>query len=155
MSEHGSVIAYLCYENEGESADADSKFRRIGALVYYRSHHEDKPPSLKLRLDLIPASAWKRGIEYFIGNFIPSEKVPEPPFVDGDLFATSEERGKPVICGHLMTKQNESSKKVGEYEDDATQYVVRLFGIPVREWIRIRDADKEKKSIYLRARLEE
>lgn len=135
---HGSIIGFCCYEKPEDVAPEDQKHRRVGALVYYRSHQA------QLRLDLIPSAAWAAGIEWFIANFIPSEKVPEPPFIDGDLFATTEVRGDPVFCGHVHTRQKDSGE---------TQYYARLIGIPVREWIRIRDADKEKKSIYLKVRL--
>jgi len=137
MSEpHGTVIGSVCYEAPGEISPEDFKHRRIGKIIYYRSHEA------QLRLDLIPAAAWAAGIEWFIANFEPSDKVPEAPFLDGDLVAPTEERGNPVVVGHLHTREREP--------DGAIQYYVRIFGIPVREWIKIRDSDKEKKSIYLK-----
>ena len=146
MSEqHGTVIASVCYEQPGDIAPGDYKHRRIGKLIYYRSH------DCQLRLDLIPAKAWSEGIDLFIGNFQPSEKVPEPPFVDGDLMAVTEDRGDPVRVGHIWTVQNPDSRKIGDYAADATQYQLKLIGLPVREWARVRFTDK--KSIYLKVRL--
>ena len=145
MSEqHGSVIASFCYETPGEVSPEDYRHRRIGKLVYYRSHSPDKDPSAQIRLDLIPAAAWAAGIEYFIGNFEPSEKVPDAPFIDGDITAATEDRGDHVVVGHIHTRERES--------DGAVQFYMRIFGIPVREWIKIRDSDKERKSIYLGVR---
>lgn len=152
MSEqHGSVIAYIAYAKK-ECADADETYHRIGALIYYRSHHDDKPPHAQFRLDGIPAKAFNEG-KMLIGNFIPSEKVPEPPYIDGDLFAATEERGKPIICGHIHTVQSGGSKKLGEYEDDATQYQIVLNVLPVYQWKKVIGSE-EKRSIYLRARIE-
>lgn len=152
--QHGSVIAYLAYAIKKAAADADEAYHRIGALVWYRSHKEDAPPSAQVRLDLIPASAWAEGNFKFIGKFRPVEgKVPEPPYIDGDLFAATEQRGLPVICGHIHTDQNENSKKVGEYESDATIFFGTLSGLPVYQWLRIHDSQKELKSIYLNVRM--
>lgn len=147
METHGTVIAYLCYEIEDQ-------FKRIGALIYFRSHKDDSPPEAQVRLDMIPSKAWANGIKYFVGNFIPSEKIPEPVFIDGDLLASTEERGKPVCCGHIHLRQNAASKKNGEYQDHATQYYMELYGIPVTQWLRVHDSDREKKSIYLKVRTE-
>lgn len=146
MSEqHGTVIASLCYETPGDISPEDYKHRRIGKLIWYRSHGEDKDPSAQIRLDLIPASAWAAGIKYFIGNFEESEKVPFPEMIDGDIMAVTEERGDNVVIGHIHTRERET--------DGAVQYYMELFGIPVRDWIKIRDSDKESKSIYLKVRL--
>lgn len=136
---HGSIIGFLCYEKPEDVNPDDQRHRRIGAIVYYRSHEA------QVRLDLIPCGAWADGVEWFISNFIPSEKVPDAPLIEGDLFATTEVRGDHVFCGHIHTRQKDSGD---------TQYFCKLLGIPVREWIRIRDADKEKKSIYLKIRLD-
>lgn len=153
MSErHGSAIASFCYETPGEISPEDHKHRRIGKLIFYRSHSPDKDPTAQIRLDLIPGAAWAAGIDLFIANFVPCEKVPEPPFIDGDVFATTEDRGDPVFVGHIHTLQNENSKKMGEYEEDPTTYHLKLIGIPVREWIKVRDSNKENKSIYLKVR---
>jgi DNA repair exonuclease SbcCD nuclease subunit len=134
--EHGSVIAYLCYEKKVKS-DEDTKYFRVGSLLYYRSHKDHVSPTVQVRIDFIPDEALQFEFEFFIGNFIPSEKVPEPPFIDGDLFATTEERGMPVICGHIHTRQNASSKKLGNYEDEPTQYYFKLRGLPVYQWKKI------------------
>lgn len=147
--EHGSVIAYLCYEKKVKS-DEDTKYFRVGSLLYYRSHKDHVSPTVQIRMALIPDEALLREFEYFIGNFIPSEKVPEPPYIDGDLFATTEERGMPVICGHIHTRQNLNSKKLGVYEDEPTQYYLKLRGIPVYQWGKL----MEGKSICLTARTE-
>lgn len=152
--QHGSVIAYLAYATKKNAADADEVYHRIGCLIYYRSHKDDAPPSAQIRLDLIPASAWAEGNFKLIGRFMPTEKVPEPPYIDGDLFAATEQRGLPVICGHIHTDQNENSKKAGEYESDATIYFGTLSGLPVYQWLRIHDSQKELKSIYLNVRMD-
>jgi len=148
MSEqHGSVIASFCYETPGEVGPDDHKHRRIGKLIWYRSHDENKDPSAQVRLDLIPTAAWAAGIEYFIGNYEESEKVPIPELIEGDLMAVTEDRGDHVMVGHIHTRERES--------DGAVQYYMKLLGIPVREWIKVRDSDKEKKSIYLKVRMYE
>src|SRR6056297_1270687 len=99
--QHGTIIASICYELE-ESTEL-SRHKRIGKLIYYRNH------AAQVRLDLIPLAAWESGVEWFIGNFVPTEKVPEPPFIDGDLVAATEDRGDPVFCGHIHTRQKEHS----------------------------------------------
>ena len=142
---HGSSIGSFCYESQEENPDW--KHKRIGKLIYYRSEEA------QVRLDLIPSAAWAAGIDLFIANFVPCEKVPEPPYICGDVFAVTEDRGDPVCVGHVQTLQNHESKKVGEYEDEATTYHLKLIGIPVREWIKVRDSNKEMKSIYLKVRL--
>ena len=155
MSEQrGSVLCSFCYETPGEISPEDYKHRRIGKLIFYRSHSEKTEPSAQVRLDLIPGAAWAAGIDLFIGNFVPSEKIPEPIFITGDVYATTEDRGDHVVVGHIQTVQNPDSKRIGEYEDEPTQYQLKLIGIPVREWIKIRDSDKELKSIYLKVRLD-
>jgi len=144
---HGTPICSICYENPEDVAPGDYLHRRIGKIIYYRSDEA------QVRLDLIPARAWAAGINLFVGNFVPTEKVPEPPFIDGDIMATTVDRGDNIVVGHIHTVQNHNSKKVGEYADEPTQYQVILNGIPVRDWIRIRDADKELKAIYLKVRM--
>ena len=139
MSEQrGTQIASFCYEME--EATEVAKHKRIGVLIYYRSHEA------QVRLDLIPVGAWEMGVEWFIGNFKPTEKVPDPPFIDGDLIAATEKRGDPVFCGHIHTRQKEHS--------DETQYFFKLIGIPVMQWKRVMESDKEHKSIYLKVLME-
>lgn len=141
MSEtHGSVIGSFCYESPKDVSPEYHKHRRIGKLIWYRSEEA------QVRLDLIPGAAWAAGIEYFIANFEPSERVPEAPYIDGDITAITEDRGDFVTVGHIHTRERES--------DGAVQYYAKLFGIPVREWIKVRDSDKEKKSIYLKVRMD-
>lgn len=138
MSEqHGTVIGSLCYELEEPTELA--KHKRVGKIVYYRSHE------CQIRLDLIPVSAWVAGVEWFVANFVPTEKVPEPPYIDGDLVAATEDRGDPVFCGHIHTRQKDHS--------DETQYFLQLSGIPVKQWKRIIESDKEHKSIYLKVEM--
>jgi len=134
--QHGTIIASLCYEKETEVA----KHQRIGKLIYYRSHE------CQVRLDLIPVSAWKGEAEWFIGNFIPTEKVPDPPYIDGDLLAATEDRGDPVFCGHIHTRQKDHS--------DETQYFLTLSGIPTNQWRKLIESDKEHKSLYLKVDME-
>jgi hypothetical protein len=136
---HGTPIASIAYELEQPTEVACHK--RIGKLIYYRNH------AAQVRLDLIPLAAWESGVEWFIGNFVPTEKVPEPPFIDGDLVAATEDRGDPVFCGHIHTRQKEHS--------DETQYFLKLVGLPVMQWKRIMESDKEHRSIYLKVQLEE
>jgi hypothetical protein len=128
----------MCWEDKENADPEEHKHRRIGKLIYYRTHEA------QLRLDLIPAKAWASSSGWFIGNFIESEDVPEPPYIDGDLIATTEDRGDYVVAGHIHTR---------ERDDGAVQYYMKLFGIPVREWIKIRDSNKESKSIYLKVNL--
>lgn len=150
---HGSEICSLCYEQPGDVAPGDYRHRRIGKLFYFRSHSEDREPSAQLRLDLIPAKAWADGIDLFVGNFVPSEKVPEPVYVEGDLMAATEDRGDHVNVGYVQTVQNPDSRKAGEYEDQPTQYHVKLKGLPVAAWKRLLLSDKETKSLYLKVKM--
>lgn len=135
---HGTLIANVCYERKEDVNPDDYPHRRIGAIIYYRSHEA------QLRLDLIPAGAWADGVEYFIANFIPSEKVPEPPLIEGDLFATTEVRGDHVFCGHIHTRQKDSGE---------TQYYAKINGLPIYQWKKIISADSSK-SLYLKIRLD-
>lgn len=152
--QHGSVIAYIAYATKKDAADVDEVYHRFGAVVFYRSHKADEPPHAQIRLDMIPASAWAEGNFRFVGKFIPGYKNPEPPYLDGDLFAATEQRGLPVICGHIHTDQNHHSNKVGEYESDATLFWGQITGLPVYQWLRIHDSQKEFKSIYLNIRID-
>ena len=133
---NGTIIADLCYK-DGEA------FRTIGSLIYFRTHEAE------IRLDIIPAKAWATEVEWFIGNFIESEKVPEPPFVDGDITAVGEVRGKRVKLGHIHTRDNE----VGQ-----TQYFFTLFGVPTVAWSKIIEVNLEgggKHALYLKVEMEE
>jgi hypothetical protein len=138
---HGTVIARLAYELDGpvsmvgkDGEPYTASHKTIGLLIFYRTGEA------QVRLDMIPLSAWIGGDEWFIGNFIPSEKVPEAPFVDGDLVASTDTRGEPVTVGHIHARQNEFGM---------SQYYMRLYGIPVSGWRRAIQAG-EGKSLYLR-----
>ena len=133
---NGSVVANMCYK-EGE------RYRRIGSLVYFRTHKAE------LILEIIPMKAWVRGDEYFIGNFIPSEKVPEPPYLEGDIMASTDARGKPIQIGHLHTRDN----AVGD-----TQYFMTLIGIPIGVWRKMiinSEDGNGRKPLYFQLKLEE
>lgn len=136
---NGSALCSLCYEDPREVSPEDFKHRRIGKLIYFRSGDAN------VRLDIIPSAAWAAGIEYFIGNFTPSEKVPEPPFIDGDLIAQTEDRKDPVFVGHIKTRERDS--------DGAVQYYMELRAIPIYQWKKLIESDKEHKSLYLKVRL--
>ena len=133
---NGTTIAQLCYEDKGG-------YRNIGSLIYFRTHEAE------VKLDIIPMRAWATGEEYFIGNFVPSEKVPEPPFIDGDIMATTDERGKPVQVGHMHTRDD----AVGN-----TQYFFTLFGIPVSAWrnaIKQSEEGKGRRALYMKIEMED
>ncbi len=135
----GSIIASMAYELDKPTEL--SRHKAIGKLIYFRSHEA------QIRLDLIPFGAWAKDAEWFIGNFLSSEKVPDPPYIDGDLVAATESRGDPVFCGHIHTRQTEDGTQ--------TQYFMTLKGIPVMQWKRVMQSNKEHKSIYLKVVLED
>jgi hypothetical protein len=135
---NGTVIADLCYR-DGE------RFRKIGALIYYRSHDAE------VRLDIIPAGLWSSGESWFFGNFKEHEKVPEPPFIEGNIVAATQERGKPVTVGHIHTYED-------DHGGDRVQYRMELFGIPVGQWRRAIESDKgdgDKRSLFMRVEMED
>lgn len=145
MSEekHGTVIGRLCFELDaptvmvGRSGEEfTATHQTIGLLIYYRTGEA------QVRLDGIAVSALSHGTEWFIANFIPSEKVPEPPFVEGNLVASTETRGEPLLCGYITSRQNEHGK---------AQYAMRLYSLPVSGWRRAIEAlEPRAKAIYLR-----
>jgi hypothetical protein len=123
MKDKGTIIADMCYEYFDEAGR--KKHRKIGSLFYYRSHVGDMP-SAQFRWDMLPSEAWKKDpAVYFIGNFMPSEKVPEPPYVCGMIYVPSDVRGERTQIGHIGSRQKPNS--------DETQYYMQLFGVPLRE----------------------
>lgn len=118
----GTVVADMCYEYfEGNQ----KKHRKIGSLVYFRNH-SGGCPSAQLRLDLVPSVAWKSNPEcWFIGNFIESEKIPEAPYVCGNIYVPSDVRGDRTQLGYIITDEKD--------DGSATQYRFKLFGVPLRE----------------------
>lgn len=133
---NGTIIADLCYK-DGE------RFRKIGSLIYFRTHDAE------IRLDLIPLRPWVKGEDWFFGNFITSEKVEEPPYIEGDITAPTEERGKRVQVGHIHTQDNE----VGD-----TQYILTLFGVPVGIWRKAIMENEEtgsKRSLFMKIEMED
>ena len=141
---HGTVIARLCYPLDSEQTRIGKDgepytvtHEPIGLLIFYRTGE------FQVRLDMIPVSAWKREIEWFIGNFIPSEKVPEPPFVEGDLIAATDSRGDQVVIGYLQCRQDEIGR---------TQYYMKFYGLPVSGLKSACSKPDGKKSMYMRVR---
>jgi|TARA_R100000479_G_scaffold104925_1_gene52429 hypothetical protein len=140
---HGTIVARLCFELDAPTVQKNrdgseyiSKHSTIGLLIYYRTGEA------QIRLDSIPISAFRDGVEFFIGNFIESEKVPEPPYIEGDIVSPTDTRGEPVTCGYILSKQDESGR---------TQYAMRLYSIPVGQWKKaISQSDLNKKSLYLK-----
>ena len=133
---NGSTICDLCYK-DGEG------YRNIGSLIYFRTHEAE------VKLDLLPCRAWKIGREWFIGNFMPCEKVPEPPYIAGDIMATTDERGNPIKVGHVHTRDNETGE---------TQYYLTLFGIPIGVWRKaIKESDEGggRRSLFMRIKMED
>ena len=133
---NGTTIADLCYM-EGE------RYRNIGSLIYFRTH------AAEIKLDLIPMSAWTAGKDWFIGNFMPSDKVPDAPYVEGDIMATTDERGNPIKVGHVHTRDD---------EDGNAQYYLTLFGIPIGVWRKaIKESDEGggRRSLFLGIKLED
>ncbi len=123
MKDKGTIIADMCYEYFDEAGR--KKHRKIGSLLYYRSHVGDEPTA-QFRWDLLPSTAWAKNPDtYFIGNFMPSEKVPEPPYVCGMVYVPSDVRGERVQVGHIGSRQRA--------DGDETQYYMQLFGVPLRE----------------------
>jgi hypothetical protein len=120
--EHGTKIADICYEY---FEDGQKKHRTIGSLFYFRNH-SGGCPSAQLRLDMIPSVAWQQNPDvYFIGNFIPSEKLPEAPYVCGNIYAPSDKRGDRTYIGHIASRETPDGTK--------TQFYLQLFGVPLRE----------------------
>jgi len=119
----GTIIADICHEYFDEAGT--KRHRKIGALFYYRNH-DGGIPSAQFRWDLLPAKLWQSNPDaYFIGNFMQSEKVPDPPYVCGQIYAPSDIRGERTIIGHIGTRQRQTN--------DDTQYYLQLFGVPLRE----------------------
>jgi hypothetical protein len=133
--QNGTTIADLCYK------DGDD-YRNVGSLIYFRTDEAD------VRLDIIPIGLWKQGEEWLIGNFMPSEKIPDAPYIDGDITAPSDKRGERIKVGHIHTRDNE----IGD-----AQYYMTLFGIPVGSWRKLiaeSDAGKGKRSLFLKVEME-
>jgi hypothetical protein len=123
MKDHGTIIGDVCYEYFDEAGR--KKHRKIGSLFYYRNH-SGGIPSAQFRWDMLPASAWEKNADvYFIANFMPSEKVPEAPYICGSIYVPSDERGDRTQIGHVGTRQRP--------DNDDTQYYMQLFGVPIRE----------------------
>lgn len=124
--EHGTEIARICYEKILPSGD--KKYVPIGRLIYFRAHKEGAAPSCQFRWDVVPSSAWMKNPEtWFIGNFIPSEKVPEAPSLDGDIYVTSDVLNDHVVIGHIKSRERDGE----ENPDYAVQYYMQLYGLPV------------------------
>lgn len=118
---HGTVIGCVAYETI--TTAGDKEYVRIGKLIYFRNH-KGGVPSAQFRWDVVPAVAWKRDPDvYFIANFIPSEKIPEPPYLCGKMFVTTNTRGEHVEIGHINTRQRDTNEE--------TQYYMQLKGLPV------------------------
>jgi hypothetical protein len=144
---HGTVIARICYplDSPQERIGKDGEpytisHEPIGLLIFYRTGE------FQFRLDVIPVSAWTKGIEWFIGNFIPSEKVPEAPYVDGDLIAATDKRGEPCTIGYVQGRQDELGR---------AQYYMKFYGLPVSGLKSACSKPDGKKSMYLRVRQNE
>lgn len=126
--QNGTCIADFCYK-DGEH------YRKVGSLIYFRSHDAD------VKLDLIPIGLWKTGEEWLIGNFIPSEKIPEPEFIDGDIMARTDERGVKIKIGHIHTRDDAGGN---------AQYYMQMFGIPIGQWRDLISKQGEgRSSLYL------
>lgn len=120
--EHGTVIASICFEKI--MASGEKKHIPIGKLIYFRAHKENSEPSAQFRWDLCPATAWTSNPDtWFIGNFESSEKIPDAPYLDGDIFVTSDVLKDHVVIGHIKTRQRD--------HNDDTQYYMQLHGIPM------------------------
>jgi len=116
----GTVIANVGYE-----VPQSSEYRKIGALYYYRNH-KGGTPDAQLRLDVMPSVAWENNPEcWFVGNFIPTEKIPDAPYICGRLFVPSDKRGDRTYIGQVISDESEDGSK--------QQYRMKLFGIPLRE----------------------
>lgn len=125
--EHGSVIGSVCYEKILPSGEKEHV--RIGKLIYFRAHKEGGVPSCQFRFDMVPGVAWKKDPDtFFIANFIPSEKVPDAPYLCGKIYVTTNERGDHVEIGHINTRQRE--------HNGDTQYYLQLAGVPIGEVLR-------------------
>lgn len=83
---NGTFIADIAHEVESYSG----RYRRIGSILYFRSHE------CKVKITDVPPVGTN-----VIGKFRPSEKVPEPPMIEGDLFDKEEK------VGHIHSQQNE------------------------------------------------
>ena len=100
-------------------------YRKFGVLFYSRATKKNTKPSAKLRLDFIPAVAWKQDPDtWYIGNFHPCHKHPTAPFVDGDLYVPSDIKGERTKIGHIHTRERD--------DGSGTQYYLQLFGVPLR-----------------------
>lgn len=132
---NGSLLCNICYK-DGE------KLRTVGSIIYYRSHEAE------IRLDTIPIGLWKQGYEWLFGIFMKSEKVTDPPFIEGDITATTDTRGDRLKVGHITTKDDAKG-------DDVT-YLVKMFGIPIGAWRKLiadSDAGNGRRSLYLKVEI--
>lgn len=132
---NGQSICDLCYK-DGES------HRNVGSVIFFRTDEAD------VRLDILPLKLWSKGEENLIGNFIPSEKVPDAPFIEGDVTAPSDERGKRIKVGHIHTDERPSGE---------AYYWMTLFGIPVGAWRKIilaTESGSGKRSMFLKVEME-
>lgn len=112
---NGTFIADIAYEKESYKR----KYIRVGSILYFRSH------DCKVKvLGRPPAN------QNIIGKFKKSEKVPDAPMIEGDLFYKKHK------VGHIHSQQNE----YGE-----TLYWLRLtVGLPEEgtNWLRVELEDK-------------
>ena len=83
---NGTFIADIAYETEPYTKE----YHRIGAILYFRSHE------CKVKLIDFPPTD-----RFIIGKFKESDKVPEAPYLEGDVFFKDEQ------VGHLHSEQNE------------------------------------------------
>jgi YHS domain-containing protein len=114
---NGTFIADIAHE----IVEYSGKYERIGAILYFRSH------DCKIKFTKSPPLE-----KNIIGKFKTSEKVPEAPMIEGDLFVNG---GK---IGHIHSEQN----GVGE-----TLYWMRIeVAIPIQGvtlWAKVKLEDKE------------
>ena len=125
MSEErkGTIVGNLAYK------DIDGTYIRCGAVIYYRDHNGFSP-SARVRLDMVPIGALARNPnDWLVATFNPSDKIPEAPYIHGELFVPSDIRGDRTYAGKIITEEKE--------DGSSTHYRVTLDGVPLREYAKM------------------
>lgn len=111
---NGTFIADIAFEIEEYSG----RYQRIGGLLYFRSHECKVKLSQNTPVD-----------RFVIGKFRPSEKVPDAPMLEGDMFL------KKVKVGHIHSEQDAGG---------GTLY-----------WMKFNDVIEVEETVWLRVELED
>jgi hypothetical protein len=118
---NGTFVADIAYEVEPYR----KKYHRIGAILYFRSHE------CKIKLIDFPPTD-----RYIIGKFKPSEKVPEAPYLEGDVFIKDAAEVDRKV-GHIHSEQNEVGDTMYWLKFDVCVVIERAHAI----WLKVKLED--------------